>query len=365
MPYKGNSNEYLRFLDYLYFGYINRLTIRNGFSRDIKLLLWKRLIKFRNMNKLTSQCKDQWQEIQSLGRRTIEQSIDLGDKLSTLRQKTKHGEWSKICKEIGIHDRQASRLILAFHNAPEELDNITFSELIGPAKSDKLSDIETQPGAQKLPIHDKIDYTDDPEKVSQLKIDTYSPPKPLERKPEIEDAKVEPEPEKPETKAPRSTLKEDRTIKNDPVAKAYHDIYEVSQEYKNITTFRVWLKKELDILLQSDIKVVDSRVNDVKKVFMDEYDGDYYWEAKDGKAAKTLIKKIESTAKKNGKILDGGGILNTVKWLMGHADDWVKERMSMTLLNSKFNEIVNNGKSKSSRSKNFKTKEMADFLSGK
>ena len=75
----------------------------------------------------------------------------------------------------------------------------------------------------------------------------------------------------------------------------------------------------------------------------------YYFEAKDGKAIKNLIKKIEFKITDTGthQVNDKNIILGFTHVLKNINDSWLRENISLTMLNSKFNEIFtkkNNGK---------------------
>lgn len=67
----------------------------------------------------------------------------------------------------------------------------------------------------------------------------------------------------------------------------------------------------------------------------------YYWTAKDAGAAKQLMTKIEFQAKQHKKVVTDETYGASVQWMVDHADKWVKENLSMAILNSKFNEILN------------------------
>lgn len=85
-----------------------------------------------------------------------------------------------------------------------------------------------------------------------------------------------------------------------------------------------------------------------KKSFEDKYNqmiGQiYYWTVKDASNLKQLIKKLEKSATDKGKLLSDQETADCIVWMMENSSEWTKANMSMPLLNSKYNEIINGRK---------------------
>jgi hypothetical protein len=72
------------------------------------------------------------------------------------------------------------------------------------------------------------------------------------------------------------------------------------------------------------------------------YGADYYWAAKDAGAMSQLLKKLRYALDARGKPTDDEQILATLKsFLEAIQDDWIHEHLSVSIINSKYNEIVN------------------------
>jgi len=63
---------------------------------------------------------------------------------------------------------------------------------------------------------------------------------------------------------------------------------------------------------------------------------EYYWEAKDGFAINQLLNKIKKFTGDNDQKIEAGFIA----YLQTPKDKWIEENLSVTILNSKFNEII-------------------------
>ena len=102
---------------------------------------------------------------------------------------------------------------------------------------------------------------------------------------------------------------------------------------------------------QGKKKDVDPYFAPLKETFMNFYSlmfqSEYYWEAKDSVAIKAISKKLQKAAKDKGledtpeNIATNFGIL-----LNNITDKWIIDRLSPTLINSKYNEIISNIKQK-------------------
>ena len=93
--------------------------------------------------------------------------------------------------------------------------------------------------------------------------------------------------------------------------------------------------------------------NSIKNEFMEFYKKktslDYYFEAKDGSAIKSIQKKLLfAISKKNGiqDDYDSDIILGFKHILLKIEDKWILEHLSLTIINSKLNEIISTIKSK-------------------
>lgn len=119
-------------------------------------------------------------------------------------------------------------------------------------------------------------------------------------------------------------------------------------------------------------KISASLHSELKKMFLDFYlnktTSEYYWEAKDGKALNSIIAKLLFKIKEKNPALKKESEEIEIKngfrhFLAGIKDKWILENLSMTILSSKFNEIINqiinpNGKSISNNNK----KVLHDYL---
>lgn len=90
-----------------------------------------------------------------------------------------------------------------------------------------------------------------------------------------------------------------------------------------------------------------------KEVFMTKYQwlfqNPYYWEVKDSVAMKKLLQKIEYSRKNRDVPLptDDGSMLTAIGQFLDCIDDpWILEHYTMTVITSKYNEIVQNAKNK-------------------
>ena len=99
--------------------------------------------------------------------------------------------------------------------------------------------------------------------------------------------------------------------------------------------------------------------SELKNIFMDFYlkrsRESYYWEAKDAAALKKLIGKIRFKLKEKDMPEENKNFAASLRHILNLLDDWTLNHLSMTIINSKFNEIINtakNGKSKTGVSKN-------------
>ncbi len=75
--------------------------------------------------------------------------------------------------------------------------------------------------------------------------------------------------------------------------------------------------------------------------FFNEKGIEYYWEGKDGNALKSIITKLRKATNDQGEISDDNKILETWQVILKNIHDkWIKENLSVPLINSKYNQIV-------------------------
>ena len=73
---------------------------------------------------------------------------------------------------------------------------------------------------------------------------------------------------------------------------------------------------------------------DVKKI-------EYYWEAKDGSALKSIIMKLRKAINDQGEISNDNKIFEAWQTILKNIHDkWINEKLSITLINSQYNQIV-------------------------
>ena len=99
----------------------------------------------------------------------------------------------------------------------------------------------------------------------------------------------------------------------------------------------------------------------LKETFMNFYSlmfgSEYYWEAKDSVAIKQISKKLQKAAKDKGLEDSPENIATNFGILLNNiTDKWILDRLSPTLINAKYNEIISNIKQKkhNGNSENFR-----------
>ena len=98
----------------------------------------------------------------------------------------------------------------------------------------------------------------------------------------------------------------------------------------------------------------------LKETFMQFYSllfgSEYYWEAKDSVAIKGISKKLTKAAKDKGLDESPESIAGNFQILLENiSDKWILDRLSPTLINAKYNEIISNIKQKKhGNSENFR-----------
>lgn len=127
------------------------------------------------------------------------------------------------------------------------------------------------------------------------------------------------------------------------------------------------INNKIENINDSENKFSGSVYNDFKKIFLDFYfkkiGQEYYFQAKDGAKIKSLIKKIEFKIKEKGKIPQKekeitdafSYFLNLIK------DQWIINNLSLSTIDSKFNEIISNRNGKKQSNYESKQQQLADF----
>jgi len=79
-----------------------------------------------------------------------------------------------------------------------------------------------------------------------------------------------------------------------------------------------------------------------KALFLSEFSPNYYWEGKDGKALNSLIDKIGYRLREAGMDVTEQTMADSLRAILGRAkeDKWIRENFSVSIINSKFNEIT-------------------------
>ena len=72
------------------------------------------------------------------------------------------------------------------------------------------------------------------------------------------------------------------------------------------------------------------------------FDTDYYWTEKDAGSMSKLLKKISFSRNQKGMPVDDDSLLYALQSLLSSIhDDWILKNFSVAIINSKYNEIVN------------------------
>ncbi|MCT4613610.1 MAG: hypothetical protein N4A49_01895 [Marinifilaceae bacterium] len=144
--------------------------------------------------------------------------------------------------------------------------------------------------------------------------------------------------------------------------------------YKKKSSTKKELRKALAFMLnieyceiQKDTKS-ESIFSQCKKIFTDSYlehvEIDYYWQAKDSFALTQIISKLNRLVE-----LKGGDTKTAFEYMINKLPKWYKDNaFSVTIINSKFNEIISEIKqshesSKAPISSDYKQKIIGDLLS--
>ena len=94
---------------------------------------------------------------------------------------------------------------------------------------------------------------------------------------------------------------------------------------------------------KSEPKEINSKARSLfKKYFKDIFSNDYYWTAKDAGAMTKLLQKIAFSREQKKMPIDDESLLYAFQSLLSSIhDDWILNNFSVAIINSKYNEIVN------------------------
>ena len=138
-------------------------------------------------------------------------------------------------------------------------------------------------------------------------------------------------------------------IKKEKTKKRVSEWREKQKDKENVTGYeRVSNARKVKLNKVKLSKVKESKLSEpslhsvLKNIFEEFYNRGreenlwYYWEGKDGKSLKLLIPKLKKLCKgQEDKMPDTFRAM-----LEKNTDKWINERLAMTLINSKYNEIV-------------------------
>ena len=116
---------------------------------------------------------------------------------------------------------------------------------------------------------------------------------------------------------------------------------EVENKDINVTNVTLRSKKNKSATsLHSAIK------NKFKERYFEIFDAEYYWTAKDASACEQLIKKVSSVIRSRSPAFTDQQVVDASSYIFRNiTDPWLLQNFSMTIINSKFNEIVSQIKS--------------------
>ncbi len=86
----------------------------------------------------------------------------------------------------------------------------------------------------------------------------------------------------------------------------------------------------------------------LKTIFLEWYEQQkevpYYFTGKDAGNMKTLITKLKFIGAKKHEGESNDWIVDAFKWLLSNLDEWTKKNATIPIINSRFNEIMANGR---------------------
>lgn len=115
---------------------------------------------------------------------------------------------------------------------------------------------------------------------------------------------------------------------------------------KHIDKDKDKIKNNIKIKIKDEKPEQSSSLHSIlKSCFLDKYKDltgeSYYWTAKDGSATSQLIQKIKFTFKSKDTEADDEKIYDAFSILLDNLPEWYKNNFSMAIINSKYNEIIN------------------------
>ena len=119
----------------------------------------------------------------------------------------------------------------------------------------------------------------------------------------------------------------------------YQTIWNVMLKYEIEIEDEIEVEKETESELEKKKEILEPSLHSVlKEIFLEFYNKggeyNYYWKAKDGKAMQGIIAQLRSNCEED-KIPDAFRVL-----LEKNNDKWINDNLSVSIINSKFNEIV-------------------------
>lgn len=109
---------------------------------------------------------------------------------------------------------------------------------------------------------------------------------------------------------------------------------------------------ELDALKEPPPKKLPNPLNsEARKIFEDHFRdtflSEYYWTAKDAGSMSSMLKKLKYLREQKKMTTDDSDIINALKYMLESiTEGWIFENFSVSNINSKFNEIVSQAKSR-------------------
>ena len=139
----------------------------------------------------------------------------------------------------------------------------------------------------------------------------------------------------------------DTEEKSSPVEKEYQKITEEMQELK-LRLAAMEEKEEKKTKKKKDANPLVTGGREIfERKYYELYGENYYWQAKDAVAVKSLASKISYSRKARGKSIETEEILKALEMFLSCiSDEWILKNFSVTNINAKYNEIVTQIKSK-------------------
>ena len=90
------------------------------------------------------QVKSQVDLVLSFGKRTVEESIKLGEMLVLKKEEKGHGNWVSFLDEVGLARNVAWRLMKAYQEQDNYVEGMTFSELVKDTKCSESEHLQEE-----------------------------------------------------------------------------------------------------------------------------------------------------------------------------------------------------------------------------